>query len=77
MDPLSFVDLKAIRSNQSSSAKTGQRDAVRTGHAYIHAPSGSGSHGFSFLGGSTVRWLVRKSLERVKQPKRVIALHHR
>ena len=37
VDPLSFVDLKAYPDRINRSGQTGQRDAVRTGHAYIHA----------------------------------------
>ena len=54
VDPLSFVDLKAYpdRINQAR-AKTGQRDAVRTGHAYIHGRRVVlAAMDFSFLGGS-------------------------
>ena len=54
MDPLSFVDLKAYpdRINQAR-ARLGQRDAVRTGHAYIHGRRVVlAAMDFSFLGGS-------------------------
>ncbi len=54
VDPLSFVDLKAYPDRvKQARAKTGQRDAVRTGHAYIHGRRVVlAAMDFSFLGGS-------------------------